>query len=86
MQSFSRLFNRFDTRSRDVAKNRLHQVLAHDRSNLSPGKLDCLRNDLIQVVSKYVEIDQERVDIALTAVNRQSCLTAQVPVLGACHK
>jgi len=87
MHSFNRLFNRQDINSSHVAKSRLRQVLVHDRVNLPPGKLDCLRDDLIRVVSKYVEIDRDQVDIALTNINhRQSCLTAHVPVVGACHK
>jgi cell division topological specificity factor MinE len=87
MQPFNHFLSRYDTRkSRDVAKKRLHQVLAHDRANLSPGRLDSLRHELPQVGSKYMEIDPEYVDIALTDVNRQSRLTAQVSVVGACPK
>jgi septum formation topological specificity factor MinE len=78
MPPFNRFLGGYDTRkSRDIAKKRLHQVVAHDRANLSPGRLDSLR---------HMEIDQEYVDIALTAVNRQSRLTAQVSVVGACPK
>jgi cell division topological specificity factor len=84
MPPFNRFLSGYDTRrSRDVAKKRLHQVLAHDRANVSPGRLDSLRHELPQVVSKYMEIDQ---DIPLTDVNRQSRLTAQVSALGACPK
>ncbi|MBN1991308.1 MAG: cell division topological specificity factor MinE [Anaerolineae bacterium] len=86
MHSFNRLFNRPDAGSSDVAKNRLQQVLVHDRVNLSPGKMDHLKHDLAQVISRYVEIDQDGVNIFLTATKRQSCLTAQVPVVGAFHK
>jgi cell division topological specificity factor len=86
MHSFNRLFGHPDSKSRDIAKNRLRQVLVHDRVNLPPGKMDRLRNDLVQVISRYVEIDQERMDVSLTDSNRQSCLTAHVPVVGTFRK
>jgi len=85
MNSLNRLFGR-PQNSSNVAKNRLRQTLLHDRANLSPGKMDNLRADLALVISRYVEIDQERMNIALTDANRQSCLTAQVPVIGAVPK
>jgi cell division topological specificity factor len=86
MHSLNQLLNRQSSKSKNIAKNRLRQVLLHDRANLSPGKMDRLRDDLALVISKYVEIDQDRMNIALTDTNRQSCLTAQVPVLGMLHK
>ena len=85
MHSFNRLLGR-QTNSKDVAKNRLRQTLIYDRANLSPGKMDHLRADLAQVISRYVEIDQDRLNIVFTDANRQSCLTAQVPVIGAAPK
>jgi cell division topological specificity factor len=86
MDSLNRLFSHQKTKSKNVAKNRLRQVLVHDRVNLPPGKMNRLRDDLAQVISKYVEIDQDRMNIALTdTTNRQSCLTAQVPIVGIFH-
>jgi cell division topological specificity factor len=85
MRSFNRLFSHKEIKSKNVAKNRLRQILVHDRVNLPPGKMDRLRDDLAQVISKYVEIDQDRMNVALTDTNRQSCLTAQVPIVGIFH-
>lgn len=81
MSFFDRLLNRKGSNSGNVAKNRLQLVLVHDRVDLSPGKMDQLKDDLIQVISKYVEIDQHGIDIALTNNNRQSRLTAHIPVV-----
>jgi cell division topological specificity factor len=86
MDSFNRLFSHKEIKSKNVAKNRLQQILVHDRVNLPPGKMDRLRDDLVQVISRYVEIDRDRMNVALTATNRQSCLTAHVPLLGTFHK
>lgn len=81
MSFFDRLLGRTGSNSGNVAKNRLQLVLVHDRVDLSPGKMDQLKDDLIQVISKYVEIDQDGIDIAFTNSNRQSRLTAQIPVV-----
>ena len=83
MNLFSRLFGQGEPKSGTVAKNRLQLVLVHDRINLSPGKMDQLKDELIEVISKYVEIDQEGIDIVLTNDKRQSSLTAHFPVVGA---
>jgi cell division topological specificity factor len=48
---------------------------------MSPGKMEELKDELIQVISKYVEIDQSGIDISLTQNNNQSRLTAQIPLL-----
>ena len=81
MSFFDRMLGRKGSNSSNVAKNRLQLVLVHDRVDLSPGKMDQLKDDLIEVISKYVEIDQHGIDIALTNSNRQSRLTAQIPVV-----
>jgi cell division topological specificity factor len=49
--------------SRDVAKGRLHLVLAHDRTGLEGGKLQEMRAEIAAVISKYVPIDADQVEI-----------------------
>jgi cell division topological specificity factor len=58
--------------SRDVAKGRLHLVLAHDRTGLDGAKLQEMRNEITAVIAKYVEIDPEAVDIHIERVDRES--------------
>jgi len=82
MNLLNQLFGRKQTRSREVAKNRLQLVLVHDRINLSPGKMEQLKDDLIDVISNYVEIDTEGIDITLTGDHNESRLTAHFPVIG----
>ena len=81
MSIFQRLFGRGQS-SREVAKNRLQLVLVQDRVKLSPHRMDQLKDELIQVISKYVEIEKDGIDISLTRSGRQSRLTADIPVLG----
>ena len=52
--------------SGDVAKDRLKRVLVSDRANCSPELMEQIKNDLINVISKYVEIDAEGLDIKIT--------------------
>jgi len=66
--------------SADEAKERLQFVLIHDRADLSPGKLEALKDEIIQVISKYVDIDQKQVDISLTEDRSHQRLVADIPL------
>jgi cell division topological specificity factor len=61
--------------SREVAKGRLHLVLAHDRSGLEGGRLQELRAELAAVIAKYVPINAEAVEIEIETYGRQTQLT-----------
>lgn len=61
--------------SREVAKGRLHLVLAHDRTGLEGGKLDEMRNEIAAVIGKYVPIDAEAVEIQIETRSRATQLT-----------
>ena len=52
--------------SGDIAKDRLKLVLISDRANCSPDVMEMIKNDIIQVISKYLEIDAEGLDIQIT--------------------
>ncbi|MBN1219281.1 MAG: cell division topological specificity factor MinE [Anaerolineae bacterium] len=86
MYMFNQLFKRHHKKSGIVAKTRLQKVVSQDRVKLSPGRMNHLRDDLVQVISKYVEIDCDQVNVALSDNNHHGCLTAHVPVLGALPK
>jgi cell division topological specificity factor len=86
MNIFNRLLGRREPSSREVAKDRLQLVLVQDRVNLSADKMTELKDELIKIISKYVEIDQNGIDISLTKSGRQSRLTANIPIVGARHK
>ncbi|HEY4182568.1 MAG TPA: cell division topological specificity factor MinE [Kofleriaceae bacterium] len=66
--------------SRDVAKGRLHLVLAHDRSGLEGGKLQEMRAELAAVIAKYVAIDIEAVDIQIETRSRQTQLSVSTAI------
>lgn len=58
--------------SKDMAKGRLHLVLAHDRSGLDGAKLQEMRQEIADVIAKYVEIDLEAVEVQVERIDREA--------------
>jgi len=79
------LFKR-KTPSKNVAKERLQLVLRHDRMKLPPGLLAALKDDLIRVISNYVEIDEAGISVELNERNSRRSLVASIPVVGTRRK
>jgi cell division topological specificity factor len=61
--------------SREIAKGRLHLVLAHDRTGLDGGRLQEMREEIATVIAKYVQINVDAVDIQIETRNRKTQLT-----------
>ncbi len=80
MSSFIDRFLGRDRRSADLARERLKMVLIHDRTDLSPGVMDNMKDDLIAVISRYVEIDPRTVRIAMEQEGREQRLIADIPL------
>ncbi len=78
MDFISRLFGR--EASKDVAKERLRLVLVHDRASVSPHIMASIREEIIQVINRYLEIDEANVEMGLTHDERMVALTANIPV------
>lgn len=82
-----KIFNRSDNKSKSLAKERLKLVLIHDRTNVSPKFLEMVKGDIINVISDYMEIDEEGLDIKFTRTRRESdntpipALIANIPIL-----
>lgn len=67
-------------RSATSAKERLQLVLVHDRTDLTPGQLESLKDDLLKAISQYIEIDPEAVRIELEKDGRSQRLVADIPL------
>ncbi|NLC07291.1 MAG: cell division topological specificity factor MinE [Syntrophomonadaceae bacterium] len=78
-----RFFGRDSTSSsKNIARERLRLVLVHDRINVSPQLLESLKEDLIRVISHYMEIDESSLEVSLNSVDDNSvALVANIPVL-----
>jgi len=66
--------------SATTAKERLQLVLAHDRSDLNPELLEQMRKEILEVVSRYVEIDFSEGDVSLETEDRVTALVANLPI------
>ena len=75
----AKVFGR-DNASADIAKERLRLVLVHDRTNVSPQFLEALKEELIAVISRYMEIEEDHMDVTLQSGENQVALVANIPV------
>lgn len=69
--------------SKDTAVNRLRLVLMQDRTNLTPEILHRMRSELIEVLSKYVELDKEALELNFEQEGEQMALMLSIPVVRA---
>jgi cell division topological specificity factor len=75
-----RLFSRGSRQTGEDAKRRLRLVIANDRSGLSPEMMEAMRRDIVEVVSRYVEIDPAEMEFSLESDQRMTALIANLPV------
>jgi cell division topological specificity factor len=79
---FDRMRGRSSSKSSStLAKERLQFILVHDRINIPPERLEEMKAEILAVISKYVAIDRENVDIALQQRNRDSLIIAEIPFI-----
>lgn len=72
--------------SKDLAKDRLKLVLVHDRANVSPQFLEMVKSEIIKVITNYMDVDEESLDIQLTRTKSDDgdrvvpALIANIPI------
>jgi len=74
------MFRRKSKTSQDIAAQRLRLVLTHDRANISPGMLEVLKDEIIAVISKHLDIATDKVIVDFTEDNRETRLVADIPI------
>ena len=90
-ESIAKFFKRFKKSekedSKSTAKERLHLVLAQDRANISADFLEMMKQEILEVIKKYIDIDEKAIDVRLT--NKESedggvgapALYANIPII-----
>lgn len=76
---WDRIFGR-EASSAQQAKERLKLVLVHDRTDISPGALEVLKDDLIATISRHIDIDPAAVRIEMSQEGREQRLIADIPL------
>lgn len=80
MSWLDKLLKRGKLTSRQIAKDRLQMVLIHDRSDLSPGVLEMLKDEILSTIGERVNVDREGVVFTLEQDGRESRLIADIPL------
>lgn len=72
--------NNKESNSKDAAKERLHLVLMQDRANISADFLALMKQEIIEVIKKYIDVDENAIDVRLTNKSNDDGTTG-APVL-----
>ena len=90
---FTELYNRVlslfgqsvqkEENTKDLACNRLRVVLMQDRTNLTPELLESMRKELVELLSKYVEMDKDALELNFEQEGEQMALMLSIPVVRA---
>lgn len=91
IMKFFKKFNKKDgstvANSKEAAKERLHLVLMQDRANVSADFLELMKQEIIEVIKKYIDVDENAIDVRLTnkenvdGTNGAPALYANIPIL-----
>jgi cell division topological specificity factor len=76
------LFRRRKNSGKEIAAERLRLVLAHDRANISPGLLEALKDEIIEVISRHLEIEPDEIEVNFRDDQRETRLIADIPLKG----
>lgn len=89
MKIFKKIIKRQEVtaNSKNTAKERLHLVLMQDRANVSADFLELMKQEIIEVIKKYIDVDENAIDVRLTnkenedGTNGAPALYANIPIL-----
>ncbi|HHX50569.1 MAG TPA: cell division topological specificity factor MinE [Clostridia bacterium] len=83
LEFLQRFFGRDNVKSasKQTAKERLRLVLVHDRASISPKTLESLKEDLIKVISEYMEIDKNGLEVSFAKEDDSIALVCNIPIV-----
>lgn len=77
---FDRLFGKTEKSAKTVAKDRLRFVLMHDRADIPAPVMEEIRREILQVLSRHIEIDEGMLEVNLECENDTVALVANIPI------
>ncbi len=80
IEFLNRLFGRQSSGA--TAKERLRLVLMSDHLSLAPEMIEAMKHDLIDVVSRYVEVDRDKIDVHFENQANALAMLANIPITG----
>ena len=80
IEFFNRLFGRQSSGA--TAKERLRLVLMSDHLSLAPEMIDAMKRDLVDVISRYVEVDRDKIDVHFEHQDKALAMLANIPITG----
>ena len=87
LKKFNKKEEKAVANSKDAAKERLHLVLMQDRANVSADFLELMKQEIIEVIKKYIDVDESAIDVRLTnkenedGTNGAPALYANIPIV-----
>lgn len=67
-------------KTRNQAKSRLKLVLSHDRAGVNPEIISQMRQEILEVVSRYLDIDVDETEFFIQSSDRKTSLSANLPI------
>jgi cell division topological specificity factor len=80
IEFFNKIFGRQPSGA--TAKERLRLVLMSDHLSLAPELIESMKRDLVDVISKYVEVDRDKIDVHFEHEDRGLAMLANIPITG----
>lgn len=80
IEFLNKLFGRQNSGA--TAKERLRLVLMSDHLSLAPEMIDSMKRDLVDVISRYVEVDREKIDVHFEQEDHGLAMLANIPITG----